>query len=187
LVRTFIAIDIKSPNVLVKIENVMSYINSLNVLMKLVEIENLHLTLRFLGEVEPFIIQEIVKHVINNIDFKCFSVELKGIGAFPSINRPRVIWIGLIDDNDYLKSIKEEIDSRLIRIGISIKKEEFIPHLTIARLKSNPSNNLKEFIKNYSNFEFGTIKVDSIKLKKSTLTKQGPIYEDIATVQCKPI
>jgi len=73
----------------------------------------------------------------------------------------------------------------LVKNGFKINYEEFVPHLTIARVKFGKSNALSKFLIDYKDIEFGNVNINSIKLKKSTLTKNGPIYNDLGEAICK--
>jgi 2'-5' RNA ligase len=174
--RCFIAIDIPEE---IK-EKIMAIEKELEEKIKesakFVERENLHITLKFLGEIEENKIPEI-KEIINSISFTPFKIKLKGIGVFPNEKFIRVIWIG--GESKELEGIASYLDEKLKSIG-KFESEEFTIHLTIARVKSKI--NISNFLNKYQNYEFGEFEVaniNQIKLKKSTLTPKGPIYEDL--------
>ncbi|MDP8002913.1 MAG: RNA 2',3'-cyclic phosphodiesterase [Caldisphaera sp.] len=181
--RSFIAVDINNEEILSKIEVFKEQLENFKVKLKLVETENLHITLRFLGEIDDSYVNIIKDSILGQIKYNSFIIKLEGLGAFPSINKARVVWIGITQGFEHLKQIKNMIDQLLIKSGFKLEKEDFTPHLTIARVKSYPTGELKEFLQNYLNYEIGLQNINSIKLKKSTLTRQGPIYEDIAEVK----
>jgi 2'-5' RNA ligase len=185
LVRAFIAVDANDTNIIGKIENIIDYLKSFNIKMKFVETDNLHITLRFLGEISESDVEIIKENIINKLKCNSFNIDLKGVGAFPSPENPRVIWVGIVNGFEMLKSIKKEIDEMLIKNGFKINYEEFIPHLTIARIKFGKSNSLSKFLNEYKDIDIGSININSIKLKKSTLTKNGPIYNNLAEALCK--
>src|SRR3989338_10105623 len=113
---------------------------------KLVERENIHLTLKFLGEVDDGKIEGIKKQLefVRNLDM--FRVSLVGIGVFPSENYIRVIWIGVDEGANRIIEIQRQIDENLSSIGFK-KERDFHPHLTIARVKGvNDRSGLKNFI-----------------------------------------
>lgn len=132
--------------------------------VKFVEKENLHLTLRFLGEVDP---NQVIK-ALEDVEFEPFTVKLEGVGFFPNEKFVRVVWIGVGKGSEEIERLHEEVEKRL---G---KDERFVPHVTVARAKGRVEVLKKEF----SSDEF---EVGSFSLFKSTLTPKGPIYEVIAS------
>lgn len=182
--RLFVAVDIEDPLVVSRIALVKETLASTRVPMKPVENHNLHVTIRFIGEVSEALTTTIMERVMRNLEFERFEIELKGLGAFPSEARPRVVWIGVSRGHDELKKIRDSIEKGLRSIGIPPERGEFKPHLTIARIKgARNTSSLVKLIEEYSDYEFGSIVVESVRLKKSTLTRQGPIYETLLEVK----
>ncbi len=181
----FIAIDIEDPLLVSKIDKIKDAVISSGVPMKPVESYNYHITLRFIGEVPSFLVDEIKSEVLQKIKFKPFNLTFKGLGAFPGVYKPRVVWIGISEGIDHLRKIRDEIEKGLRRLGIPPEREkEFSPHLTIARIKGTRNlSSLVKIINEYSEEEFGKIEVKYIRLKKSTLTRSGPIYETLMEVK----
>ena len=174
-IRSFISIDVEEGAVLDKIIRIQEDLKGTGAIFKPVERQNIHLTIRFLGEI-PMKTIELVKEIMSKIEFSQFKLELKGIGAFPSSSRPRVIWIGVGDGGENVVQIYEQIEKELRRIGFPKEREKFVPHITIARVKRyTPA--LTKYLRNHRDIEVGSIDVNSIRLKKSTLTSRGPIYE----------
>lgn len=141
---------------------------------KLTEPENLHLTLKFLGDIEEKEAEEIIKR-LGKIKFNQFEVELREIGVF-SESFIRIIWIHLKN----CEKIQEEVDNKLE--GLFAKENRFMSHVTIARVKN--VKNREKFIQELSKIKTKTIKfkVENIKFKKSTLTEKGPVYQEIFTL-----
>lgn len=141
--------------------------------MKAVEKENIHITLKFLGEINESTCEK-VKEALGSLASKKFEINFKGMGAFPSQNYMRVIWAGV----DGLSGLHAEIDEKMSKIGF--KKEQMSAHATISRVKFVGNKEaLANFIKRYENFEFGKQTVSSIHLKESTLTPKGPVYKTL--------
>jgi len=186
-IRSFIAIEIEEQGVLAKIIRIKNSISDLGLDVKPVEDENIHITIRFLGEITLTTLNEI-KNILNNVTkiVKPFTIGIKGVGAFPNALRPRVIWVGITEGFDNLVVIRKYIDSEITRlklIDVHRDEHEFSPHITIARVKSLRNiNKFIEFYQSYKDFEFGVSPVSKIKLKQSTLTPRGPIYKDIHVV-----
>ena len=135
----------------------------------------IHLTLKFLGEVQPDKAEEI-KNVLKKITFGPFSVYLDKIGVFPNENYIRVVWAGLEPEEPVL-GLQKSIDKKLEKL---FKKEkDFKAHITLARVKFiEDKNNFINKLKTI-NIENKKIEVSNFKLIKSTLTPQGPVYEDL--------
>ena len=172
--RAFIALDIPSSQ---KITELSNQIKNSGVNTKLVETENIHITLKFLGDTEEELIDKIedcIKESLENI--KPFEIKLVGTGVFPNPGYIKVLWIG-IKDNGELKEIAKNINEKLSSLGFEKDGRGFSAHLTIARVRSAKNKEkLVEIVEKYRETEFATIKVESIKLKKSELTPKGPIY-----------
>lgn len=179
--RLFIAVDVpKFP----KIIDLMKQIELSGADVKLVQPENIHLTLIFIGEVSDFKVN-VIKDALNVIKFSPFTLKLKGMGVFPSMTRPRVVWVGIEQGFTELRDIRSTLMKELKVRGIRPEDEkEFVPHLTLGRVKG-PRNlvNLIKVINDNLNVEIGEAKVDSVKLFKSTLTPKGPIYEVLHEVK----
>ena len=184
VVRTFIAVDIEDPLLLSRIERLKEALVATGVPMKPVETQNLHITLRFIGEVPYGVVNDIIDLVLKRLSFKPFTIMLKGLGAFPSPLRPRVVWIGVEEGAERLRELREFIESGLRRLGLRPEKEEFIPHLTLARIKGARNlHALIKFIQDHEGYEVGSMTVEAVRLKKSTLTPKGPIYETLWEVK----
>jgi len=183
-VRCFIAIDIENSSVVEKIVRIQEELSSCGVRLKLVEPENLHITLRFIGEI-PKLIVESIKESISNLKFEEFHVTFSGIGAFPQPERPRVIWAGVVEGGDKLFVLSKKVNDLLSKLKLPKEDKEFTPHLTIARVKSFPSSRLSQTIKRLSGVHIGAITVNEVRLKKSTLTPKGPKYSTLLSVKAK--
>jgi 2'-5' RNA ligase len=179
--RTFIAVDVDEPSIVAKLREIEQELNMVKARMKLVEPENFHITLRFLGEVPDHVVSDIRSQVLLKIKFKPFTLKLSGVGAFPSPTSARVIWVGVVQGFDELKRIREQLDLLLKDVGVRYEEdEEFTPHITLARLKERPSPEVARFIVEHSSYDIGEMTIKAVRLKKSTLTPRGPIYETIA-------
>ncbi|MEA2053772.1 MAG: RNA 2',3'-cyclic phosphodiesterase [Candidatus Thermoplasmatota archaeon] len=177
--RTFISIDVGSMKPLVELENELR--EGMNV--KLVEPENIHLTLKFLGEIGEDIIPgigEVMKGSLHGI--KPFTASLHGVGAFPNLNYIKVVWVGLVD-NGQMEEIASRLNNGLHEYGFKNEKR-FVPHATLARVRSaRGKEKLKELINKNRDKQFGEVNVECIRLKKSELTKEGPIYNTVLEVK----
>src|SRR3989338_9954601 len=143
--------------------------------IRLVNKDNMHLTLKFLGEVQPNKVESLNKN-LKEIAFKPFSVVLDDIRVFPNEDCIRVVWVGLKPE-EFVLELQKNIDENLKKL---FKKEKgFKPHLTIARVKYIEDK--KQFVDKLKqiNVDNKKIEVNNFKLIKSTLTSKGPLYEDL--------
>ena len=176
--RAFLAIDIDE-DLKAKIYKVIKEFKQIDANIKYVDLENLHLTLKFFGDIDTEgidLLSSKISNVVN--DFDSFKIKIKGCGAFPNTKRIKVIWLGLEDD-EIVKMLHDELDKEFVKLGFD-KDKKFSSHLTIGRMKSaKGKNKVKSTIEEFEEVDIGEMSVDKIILKKSTLTPQGPIYEDL--------
>jgi len=179
--RGFIAIDIYAFSRLVEFEK---EIEKTGANVKLVKPENVHITLKFLGDTEEEQIDEIERIIKDAVkEINSFHIQLKGAGVFPNQNYIRVIWIG-IEHGEEIATIAHKIDGQFSRLGFKKEKRGFSPHLTVARVKSAKNKEkLLRIVEKYKDVEFGDIEVDSIKIKKSDLTQKGPVYTTLGEIK----
>jgi 2'-5' RNA ligase len=176
--RLFIAIDFPK-NIKEKLAAKVTILKKCDLAAKWVNIDNLHLTLKFLGDVKEDNLDKI-KNIITKAakQFKPLEVNLVNFGFFPNEKRPRVFFMAT-DHEEILKSISRILEEDLEKLGFR-KEDRFKSHITLARLKG-PKNIdcLKRAIKNISLDE--RFLINEIALFKSTLTRTGPVYEKIFT------
>lgn len=133
--------------------------------------ENMHITLKFLGDVGPDKLSELDSK-LHKIKCEPFDVKVKGVGAFPNMNYIRVVWAGC--EGSGLVSLAGKVNDSLFP---AFSKEEFAPHITIARIKVRADT--RSFFEKYVTNYFGSFTVDRFSLKRSTLGPMGPVYETI--------
>ncbi len=177
--RTFVAIEVSSQDVLNSISQVQA---ELNVKAKPVEIHNMHFTVQFLGEVSEEMVRKISSE-LSSLEFTPFSVSFVGIGVFPKPSSPRVIWIGTNEGADELEKLAEIIRMKLSQLGFQPDKK-FKPHVTIFRVKKKIEG-ITNKLQKFSTYSFGKQVISEVKLKKSELTPNGPIYTDLLVVKGK--
>jgi RNA 2',3'-cyclic 3'-phosphodiesterase len=184
--RVFVAADIYRKNEIQKIQrDLLTYLNLENKYLKLVRPENFHFTLVFFGEVDNSILDKIVTK-ISEIEFQSFEINFGMIGAFPNNNQPKVVWIGLDEKTKYVfYQLSVLVRSKLEDLDIKLEKEiekEIIPHITLFRTKKVSLSLKLPGVK--SNFSISD-RIDTISVKKSMTTPQGPIYKNIISVKGK--
>lgn len=185
LVRCFVAVDVEDPAIVSKVAAVQQQLEAAGAKLKLVELENLHLTLRFIGEIPRELVERVME-ALRGVEFAPFTVRFVGLGAFPNPRRPRVIWVGVEEGARELSELSEKVNSALAKLKLPKPDEEFTPHLTVARVKSGVGS-LPRIIEEGGSLEFGSMLVDRIRLKKSTLTSRGPIYETLLEVRARGV
>jgi len=176
-IRTFIAIDIDD-HAKQRLSEFISYLKKTGSDVKWIDESQMHLTLKFLGNIDDSKIQQIsriLKSVTEN--FKSFSITLSGIGAFPNLKHPRVIWIGVEKGKDQLKDLNTIIEDYMEEEGFPKENRPYKAHLTIGRVKTSRNLSVLSRLIAETNFQLDSeIKIDEIILFKSTLTPKGAIY-----------
>ena len=175
--RTFVAIEVDDKDILQKIRSVQE---STSFKASPIRIDQIHFTLQFLGEIDEELCEK-VKDVLRTITFSQFDLSLKGIGGFPNLKNPRVIWIGADKKGaEKLIELAKEIEMKLTLLGFE-KDKKFKPHLTVLRVKHKVGD-ISLQMKEYEAIEFGTQVISKIKLKRSVLSPKGPEYSDLLVV-----
>jgi 2'-5' RNA ligase len=185
MVRAFLAIDIDE-STRGELVSAQSALPKAGIRLKLVEPQNLHLTLKFLGEVSEDKIAEISETLTNTTTgFQEFEMQVKGLGAFPSLHRPRILWAGIAEGRERVVELQRRLDASLQPVGFPPERD-FHPHITLARVKFVRGGELASFIRGASTKEFGTTRVGEVTLVQSTLTPKGPIYTKLVGVKLEP-
>ena len=177
-IRTFLAIDLKE-DLKPKINNLINEFKKIDTKIKYVESENLHLTLKFFGNIDEKDLNSLKNSIENAVEqIRPFKINIKNCGAFPNKNRINVIWVG-IENDLLLTELHDNLDDEFVKIGFD-KDKKFSTHLTIGRMKTAKNKNqVRKTIEEFSDIEIGEMTIEKISLKKSTLTPSGPIYEDL--------
>ena len=181
LIKTFISSD-TDVEVKQRINDLKGKIISKSNVINWVNRENIHLTLRFIG---PTVIDEISKlnSMLENVskNFKDFSLEINGTGCFPKKERPRIIWLGVKGEIAKLNDLVLSINKNLEEMGYPNDDRNFVPHITLGRIKY-PQKNIPD-LRSFLNYSFKPIK---IKVKKFSLFQtetfsSGSVYSLIGT------
>ena len=145
--------------------------------------EGIHLTLKFLGDIEDKLVDRIIETLKGTcIKFKTFSCEVRGIGVFPTARAPRVLWAG-IADHDALTLIQQEIDIGMSSLGFERENRKFTAHLTLGRFRSSEGKiALLDKIEAHKELTLGIIDVNHISLMRSELGPAGAKYARIAEI-----
>ena len=190
MVRAFIAIDL-SPAIQAKLQELLMQLKDRmpGLPVRWVPAQNIHLTLKFLGEVsvsnltvlQQSLQQEVAAH-------RSFEVVVEGLGVFPSYRRPKVIWVGLSAPQE-LVTLQKRIEQEAERLGYSREDRGFTPHLTLGRVSRNANtaeiHRIGESVERYEVNTLGSMIVSQVKLYKSDLQPGGAIYTCLFTETLK--
>jgi 2'-5' RNA ligase len=178
-IRSFIAFDMENDSVVSRIAAAQKMIIQTNADVKLVEPKNIHITVRFLGDIAPDVVEKVYV-AMKNVKFTPFNIQLTGLGVFPTINYPRVVWAGITDGAQQLKSIWEQLEPQIHDLGFAPDPNGFSPHLTIARVRSGANKQrLVDLVQRQENYDFGNIRASCLRLKRSQLSPKGPTYSNL--------
>jgi len=189
-IRSFIAIELPQElkQALSRLQEKLKSVS--NVPVKWVDPNNIHLTLKFLGDISP----EIVGRITASLEDAArstprFNIEVSGLGVFPNMKRVQIIWVGLAGELDKLGQLQKHIEASLAPLGFPTETKPFTPHLTLARVRdyARPDDRLAlgNLIEGTSFEQKYKINVDAVLLMKSQLTREGPIYNKIGTITLK--
>ena len=183
MIRSFLAIEIPR-TILKKIEEVQDDLKSSRADVRWVNPEKIHLTLKFFGNIDESRIDPIVKSIERPTQtISPFSLKVRGVGAFPHLKNPRVIWMGLVDGKEVLVSFQKQLEKELEKIGFEPEERAFHPHLTLGRMKSSKGREeLAGRMERHKEEEFGDFQVESVVLFKSDLKPTGPIYTPLREI-----
>ena len=187
--RTFIAIELPE-NIKGALAQLQEKLKAAKADVKWVEPQNIHLTLKFLGEIDEGKLEKIRK-ILEDIsgDNLAFQIRLGAVGAFPKMHFPRVLWVGIDKGDIETRKIAAALEEKTAKIGIPKEERAFSSHITIGRTKSDLNRQqlvegLKKMESNWEgkNLEFSVTK---ITLYKSTLGPGGPVYEALKEATLK--
>ncbi len=178
--RAFVAIEIYSNEI---INLISKFQSEININAKPVEPHNLHFTLQFLGDISQDMAEKVMIS-LNSVKFSSFMINFKGIGVFPKLKFPRIVWIGT-DENGgkSLVELSKKVENVLTPLGFSVDKP-FKPHITVFRIKNKIGDISKELDK-FKSIDFGTQEITGFKLKQSVLSSKGPVYSDLMEIKAE--
>ncbi len=178
-IRSFIGVEIQNPGLIAKLEEVQRELMSWGADLRPVERENLHITMRFLGDIPEPVVEQVIQ-LVEKLSFEPFSASLHGVGVFPKIAFPRVIWIGVERGLGNLVEIYQHLEEELRELGFRPEPEAYTPHVTLFRVRSRRGRApLIEALTQHHQTDLGEFEVRTIQLKRSVLTPTGPIYSTL--------
>ncbi|MDA1013606.1 MAG: RNA 2',3'-cyclic phosphodiesterase [Planctomycetota bacterium] len=173
-IRTFIAVKVPLSD---KLRPVLRELGEMGRAVRPVAASGLHVTLKFLGDTHTNLCTEIESRIGTCVATRIrFDVPVRGLGAFPHLNRPTVVWAGLHDDGT-LESIAVELQEHMMDLGFEPDRFRlFRPHITLARINARPPALLRELVERHKSTDFREIAIESVCLIRSELTSKGPVY-----------
>lgn len=181
--RAFIAIDLPS-SIRSSLGETQEILKSFGLRAKWVRPQNIHLTLKFLGNIDSDDVDKIIAAMtLTANDFKGVSLSAKEIGVFPGIRRPRVIWAGLNGQLEILQNLQQTLDGHLADLGFAKETRSFKGHLTLGRVKARiAAVRMKTALDQLKGFESESFETREIILFKSELRPTGAVYTKVARV-----
>lgn len=170
MVRLFVAIDLPK-----EVRRDLSFLCCGLPGARWVPEEQIHLTLRFIGEVDGAVFQDI-KAGLEDVKHAPFPMRLQGLGFFPPRKSPRVLWAG-IEKNDALVQLRNRAEAVLVRCGLAPETRKFAPHVTLARLTNTPVGRLANFLAGNGLYATEPFMVDAFHLYSSFLTSKGAFHQ----------
>lgn len=177
-VRTFIAVDLSDAikdNLTALQEELARDAHS----VKWTRVENTHLTLLFLGDVDQLEVVEICRAIQARCRrHKPFTLQAEGLGAFPNTRRPKILWAGITAGQDELRSLHADLEEGLLELGCYRREDrEYTPHLTLGRLTHDErSEDWAKVLSKQAHWQGGTMPVDEVLVMSSELRRDGPEY-----------
>lgn len=180
--RAFVGVHI-DPQTLDKISAVIRQLQDQLSGIRWIRQSSIHLTLKFLGEVDELRIEPIGRALQEAVGpFSRFTISAKGLGVFPGLKRPQVLWVGL--EGSSLISLASAVETALEPFGFASEKRSFKPHLSIGRWRQyrDSSGSLSRELEHWKNYEFGKSAVNEVVLFESVLRPEGAVYRPLRKV-----
>ena len=180
-IRSFVAVDLDAP-VRQAVDDLQSELRRINADVRWVRSEGLHVTLKFLGSVDPARLERVHATLAADLhDQPALYVAVRGLGAFPNWRRPRVVWVGLHGEG--LVALAARVDGVLAPLGFEREHRAFTPHLTLARVNSLRGwPQLEEGCKSHLDDDFGVSDIGAVTVYRSTLQRGGAVYSPLWTI-----
>ncbi len=184
-IRSFIAIPLAA-DVNRNSTRMLQRLRQSNDGIKWVPTDNLHLTLKFLGDVDNTEVPNVCK-VIHEVcsHHQPFHLDFGGTGGFPSLDRPRILYAGIVDASGTLRKIVSQLETSLAQLGFKQEPRDYVPHMTLGRTRSTSrlaNSDVVERLAAEQDTKLGGMLVSSLQLVASFLDKSGPTYQIMDTI-----
>lgn len=188
LLRAFLAAELP-PNLQDAIQTATAGLRSTlgAELVRWVAAQNVHLTLKFLGDVSPASL-DLIKHMLETEAEKheAFDAAIVGFGCYPNARRPRILWVGL-EAPTSLNSLHHDLNAAAARLGYPAEDRDFSPHLTIGRVRQNATatelQRIRADVEHLQLGNLGSTRIEAIHLFKSDLLPSGSVYTKLFTAR----
>ncbi len=183
-IRLFIAVEINE-EIRKKLAEFQNALKKLDAGVGWVAPENLHITLKFIGNIDDGqvgAVVTIIKQTVTHI--KPFDLDYTGVGVFPTEKNPRIVFADIVDTGGVLARLHERLDNQLMALGVEHEDRKFVAHLTLGRIKSR--RNVMKLIEKlliFRNVHFGGAHVTQVVLMRSDLSPDGPTYTQLYGVE----
>lgn len=183
MIRAFLAVALES-QVIAKIGDVIERLKPEIPGVRWVPIDKLHVTLKFLGDIDEALVESIGAALNRQLRlFPRCTINAKGLGVFPGLKRPRILWVGLAGSQ--LVSLALKIESALEPMGFVPEARAFTPHLTIGRWRQSATapQSLAQQLNQWQTYDFGPSRIDHVKLIQSVLNPDGASYSELTVIR----
>ena len=179
--RTFIAVRIPSVH---SIDSVLRHLSMLQPALRTIAPDQLHVTLAFLGETDESLLPELTQ-ILQDVAATetVHELAVRGLGVFPRITHPTVVWAGFANPGPLVR-MADQLARRCEALGFAREARPFQPHLTLARVKAKPPEELAGYIQARVDADFGSVTISSLELSRSDLEPAGPVYTSLV---CAPL
>lgn len=184
-IRSFIAVEL-SPDVRGRAQQLIQRLRVTDARVHWVENQNLHLTLKFLGEIESLEIPGICRQLQQAVaEIESFDLEFHGVGAFPDASNPRTIWLGVRAGGEAMVALHQRVEGALTEFGFRVEGRRFRPHVTLGRVRDtrHGKRDLENLINLYDDAPGGISHCDEVVLFASLLEGDGQVYEPLGRAE----
>jgi 2'-5' RNA ligase len=176
-IRSFVAVQVDCGP---ELRRVLRELNEMGRAVRAMSPDHLHVTLKFLGDVPLEQTAAIARAIAESVrDAPGFTAELRGLGAFPHLDRPTVVWVGYAEPG-LMSQLAGQIEIGLDPLGYPREQRPYHPHATLARVKSRPPDSLRQLVEQHAATGFGPTEVGAVELYQSELNRDGPRYTVLA-------
>jgi 2'-5' RNA ligase len=182
--RTFVAVEI-SPEVQSRAGELMKRLSPSDVKATWTKLHNIHMTLKFLGDTPETLLPDVCRAVIKAAaKVEPFEMHFVGAGAFPSLQRPQTLWLGVREGSEEITELQQAVDEALFDLRYPKERGRYSPHVTLGRARGGAPQQfaeLRRLLENNAQFDAGISVVEEVVVFSSTLDRvKGPTYDVLA-------
>jgi 2'-5' RNA ligase len=188
-IRSFLAFELP-PDIKRMVKDTSEDVRRTGLDLKWVKVDNIHLTVVFMGNIRSEDVRAIEKEAGDVcFRFEPFKIALKGLGVFPNIRRPRVLWLGLETETERISAFRDSLQERLLTFGVKEEKRAFAPHLTLGRFRKPERHDplLGDIISRYADIKTPVGRLEELVMFKSELRPGGAEYTKLNAFPLKGV